>query len=449
MALVMAVMLKYFIIEAYKIPTGSMQPTLLGNDDTNIYDRILVDKLSYHFRDPERFEVAVFRYPLDRSKNFIKRIVGMPGEDFRVLHGDLWARRGADEPWEILRRPPRVQQDTWKELAGDESWRIEGASRGWETEGNVIRAQGEGAARFPATSSSIRDRYTDGYPGKMADRLRRTSRSSGTNDVGDLRVQGRVAARADCEAVVIELMEGFVHYRMTLPGPAAAETAVPTLTRLDLTPADGNGAGEPVEIRYEKPWKLSAKRSESFSAQNLDDRVELEIAGSVVLSLDVAPVPECSNSRVRLATEAGGATFEKLRVFRDIYYTNNRSSRSWWTIPEGHYFMMGDNTQDSADSREWHFARYSILADEGPGELLRGNSRERENPVVVQGAEDGPHVFFRDEWGERHVFTGSEARRMDDEVAPFVPRDLFTGRALIVFWPFVPSLDVWRLKWIR
>ena len=78
MAIILAVMFKYFLVEAYKIPTGSMQPTLLGNEDTGIFDRIIVDKLSYHFRDPERFEVVVFRYPLDRSKNFIKRICGMP-----------------------------------------------------------------------------------------------------------------------------------------------------------------------------------------------------------------------------------------------------------------------------------------------------------------------------------------------------------------------------------
>ena len=82
-AIVMAVFLKYFVVEAYKIPTGSMQPTLMGNEETQIFDRILVDKLSYHFRDPERWEVAVFKYPLDRSKNFIKRMVGVGPEQLR------------------------------------------------------------------------------------------------------------------------------------------------------------------------------------------------------------------------------------------------------------------------------------------------------------------------------------------------------------------------------
>ncbi|MBJ02340.1 MAG: S26 family signal peptidase, partial [Planctomycetes bacterium] len=56
MAIVVAILLKYFIVEAYKIPTGSMQPTLMGNTDTGVFDRVLVDKLSYHYRDPERWE---------------------------------------------------------------------------------------------------------------------------------------------------------------------------------------------------------------------------------------------------------------------------------------------------------------------------------------------------------------------------------------------------------
>ena len=84
MAVVMALLLKFFIVEAYKIPTGSMQPTLIGDERSGVKDRILVDKLSYVLREPRRWEVAVFRYPLDRSKNFVKRIVGVGPEDFRI-----------------------------------------------------------------------------------------------------------------------------------------------------------------------------------------------------------------------------------------------------------------------------------------------------------------------------------------------------------------------------
>ncbi|MFT5080210.1 MAG: signal peptidase I, partial [Planctomycetota bacterium] len=76
MAIVMAIVLKYFIVEAYRIPTGSMQPTLMGNSATGVYDRILVDKFTPVLRDPLRFETWVFRYPLDQSKNYVKRVVG-------------------------------------------------------------------------------------------------------------------------------------------------------------------------------------------------------------------------------------------------------------------------------------------------------------------------------------------------------------------------------------
>src|SRR4029453_5056625 len=106
----MALFLKHFVIEAYQIPSGSMQPTLMGDEDAGIEDRILVDKLSYALRDPRRWEVAVFRYPLDRSKSFVKRIAGIGPEELRIAHGDVWHRVDGGE-WNIVRRPPAVQAE--------------------------------------------------------------------------------------------------------------------------------------------------------------------------------------------------------------------------------------------------------------------------------------------------------------------------------------------------
>ena len=75
LALTVAVLFKYFLVEAYRIPSGSMQPTLMGlraRGGGGLFDRVLVDKLSFRWRDPERWEVVVFRYPLDRSRVFVK-----------------------------------------------------------------------------------------------------------------------------------------------------------------------------------------------------------------------------------------------------------------------------------------------------------------------------------------------------------------------------------------
>ena len=55
-------------------------------------DRILVDKFLYQFVDPERWDVAVFKCPYESKTNFIKRIVGLPGEMVKISHGDLFTK---------------------------------------------------------------------------------------------------------------------------------------------------------------------------------------------------------------------------------------------------------------------------------------------------------------------------------------------------------------------
>lgn len=90
MALLLALFIRTFIVQAFKIPSGSMIPTL------QIGDHILVNKLSYGIRVPfwenylvqygqiHRGDVIVFVFPEDRSKDFIKRVIGAPGDTVEV-----------------------------------------------------------------------------------------------------------------------------------------------------------------------------------------------------------------------------------------------------------------------------------------------------------------------------------------------------------------------------
>ena len=78
-AFVIAMIIKTFLIQAYKIPTGSMLDTLL------VGDHILVSKLAYIFSDPEVDDIIVFRYPLDPSMDYIKRVVGVPGDKIEII----------------------------------------------------------------------------------------------------------------------------------------------------------------------------------------------------------------------------------------------------------------------------------------------------------------------------------------------------------------------------
>ena len=83
----LALVIRSFVVQAFKIPSGSMIPTLL------IGDHLLVNKLVYRFRGPERGEVAVFKFPQDRKTDFIKRVVALPGDDVELADGKLLINR--------------------------------------------------------------------------------------------------------------------------------------------------------------------------------------------------------------------------------------------------------------------------------------------------------------------------------------------------------------------
>lgn len=85
-ALLLALIVRAFVVQAFKIPSGSMIPTLLIGDHILVskfaYDvKVpIIDKVVWHRADPERKDVVVFKYPLDPDKDFIKRVIGLPGD---------------------------------------------------------------------------------------------------------------------------------------------------------------------------------------------------------------------------------------------------------------------------------------------------------------------------------------------------------------------------------
>lgn len=70
-----------FLIQPFLVSGASMEPSFSHGD------YLLVDELTYYFRKPERGEVVVFKYPGDESVYYIKRIIGLPGEEVRVREG--------------------------------------------------------------------------------------------------------------------------------------------------------------------------------------------------------------------------------------------------------------------------------------------------------------------------------------------------------------------------
>ncbi len=200
-AFILAFLFRAFVAEAFVIPTGSMAPTLMGahkdlvcehcgqqyqanasaeyDSNTgrlkpsiktlasycsncrgrNIYDfennknhltfpgdRILVSKFDYVLSHPKRWDVFVFKQPQKASVNYIKRLVGLPGETLRLIHGDVYLIESGNET--IARKPPHKIQ-AMKQLVHDtqhipaelvkagwpSSWQpLPGAGDGWNVE---------------------------------------------------------------------------------------------------------------------------------------------------------------------------------------------------------------------------------------------------------------------------------------------------------------------------
>jgi signal peptidase I len=94
-AFVLALLVQQFLVKPYEIPSVSMEPTLA------VGDRVLVSRLTYHFRSPERGDVIVFHPPGEEDAvPLIKRVVAVAGDTVSVRDGKLWLNGIAqDEPY--------------------------------------------------------------------------------------------------------------------------------------------------------------------------------------------------------------------------------------------------------------------------------------------------------------------------------------------------------------
>jgi len=105
-AVLIALFIRAFIVQAFKIPSGSMEPTLLVGDHIFVNKFIygikipFTDKKFFQFKKPERGDVVVFIYPKDRSKDFIKRVIGTEGEKVEIHHNKIYINDELiNDPW--------------------------------------------------------------------------------------------------------------------------------------------------------------------------------------------------------------------------------------------------------------------------------------------------------------------------------------------------------------
>src|SRR3990170_2152533 len=83
-AFLLAQLIMVSVAQAFQVEQYSMEPTLLPRD------RVLVSKFIYRLREPARGDVVVLRYPRNPEKNYIKRVIGLPGEKLEIKKGKLY-----------------------------------------------------------------------------------------------------------------------------------------------------------------------------------------------------------------------------------------------------------------------------------------------------------------------------------------------------------------------
>lgn len=85
-AIVIIVPIRYFLVQPFFVRGASMEPNFQDGQ------YLIIDELSYRFREPQRGEVIVFRYPQNHNQFFIKRVIGLPGEQVTIENGNVIIR---------------------------------------------------------------------------------------------------------------------------------------------------------------------------------------------------------------------------------------------------------------------------------------------------------------------------------------------------------------------
>lgn len=129
-AAVIAFLLNNFIIANSRVPTGSMEQTIMAKD------RVIGSRLSYYFDDPQRGDVVIFHYPDDPTGKtyYVKRVIGLPGDIIDIKDGKVYLNNSGtplEEPY--LPEPMEPEPDAHFEVP-ENSYFMLGDNRNWSAD---------------------------------------------------------------------------------------------------------------------------------------------------------------------------------------------------------------------------------------------------------------------------------------------------------------------------
>lgn len=265
-------------------------------------DRILVLKYLYLFGGPRRWDVVVFKSPLDNAntppryaENYIKRLVGRPGETIMILDGDIYVQHAPDGLFEIQRKPRKVQEDLWRVIydndfipqasgrGGDGPW-FAGPGSGWSlqsSDGSPSRVFGFRNADGPGELGFNFDAFADTHHGTdwlAYDQPGEASRP--LRQVSDLKLE-----------CFYQRTKGEGPLRMSMTKGDDEFTAEVTPGHVRLVRSVNGGA--PVELHAADVPALSTGSPARLELINCDYRVSLYVNGvEAVATTDAEYAPD-------------------------------------------------------------------------------------------------------------------------------------------------------------
>lgn len=502
-AFILAFVFRAFIVEPFIIPTGSMAPTMLGThaqiacpscgyqfdvgvDQGSLSseslipttsadcpmcnyevttalgtkarsgDRILVDKFSYHLRDPSRWDVVVFKAPQDEEvngipaprSNFIKRLVGLPGERVVLLDGNVYIAPAGSNDFSIARKTDpltnrhweKIQRTVWQPIYHSQyvpiedgratgpgrdslhAWRVPWVveSGGWDL-GSARRPSR--VYRFDGGAGEIRFKMAGDYGtpqyNSQQNKYSYNQVAGSTNAIEDIRLAAALVPRTDNATVTLATTA-----RLDRPGKGP-ETLAATLDmggRLALSATDAEGAtralGKPVEL-----GELQRDASTQVELWFVDDEASVWVNGArkLVFRIDLAwgqvaaRLPQDFSPTVSISIDSDGPVeLRRVELDRDLYYdpsgyTTNGFARTEAKRVNG-VIEVGEGPLDLREQTSSGDAEFFCLGDNQPA------SKDGRDWSGVNG------------WVQERYFDGQ--RRLG-----VVPGSLLVGRAFMVYYP--------------
>jgi signal peptidase I len=379
-------------------------------------DRILVLKYLYLFRDPKRWDVVVFKNPDDPTReyqtNYIKRLVGKPGETVMVLDGDVYlASKPSPQLSDfVVQTKPRYAQEALWRISYDNDYHPQGRQRedgttwvqpwhpepgdagGWDLGDKSVHRNftfnnltGTGALRFDDSDSPDKASITNwlGYDSDWWAHSHPTPR-----DISDLKL-----------SLFYQRTAGDGPLRLAMTKRDTTFTAVLTADSAELLMTRASGPDVSVGRCALSP----SSHARHVELTNVDYHVTLRIDDTDVLSTtpqqyhpDVAALLSEFESSispppavVRIIGDRQQATLSHIALWHDVYYTNDEG---YWASPRDYphqlarlgkdeYFVLGDNSLISGDARYWthnpvNLPAENLTADTGrvPGRFLLGKA---------------------------------------------------------------------------